>query len=48
MLHYLVMILIDEVIDDLINRKSLLIKWNLGLEPVGRLDWIGVDLGVEK
>ena len=36
------------VYDDWINRRSLLIKWDLGLEPVGRLDWIGFDLGVEE
>ena len=48
MLHFLVMILIDLDIDDWINKSSSLIKWNCGLEPVGKFDWIGVDLGVEE
>ena len=42
------MILIDLDIDGWINNRALLIKWNIGLEPIGRLDWIGVDLGVEE
>ena len=40
--------LIDLYIDDWMNMSSSLIKWNRGFEPVGRLDWIRVDLGVEE